>query len=578
LISNYLKGYEEIKDFVGVENKRVEYSDGNFSEHKTFVGDDSLSVYLKDIELEIDSEILEENIEVADCQGSDSPNPLHLAMIQDYLVLAHFIVYVVSSRIGLREADIRFLSMIKKMGICDNILFIVNFDFNEHDSVNDLNALVEKIRQEISIIRPNPKLFTLSSLFNLFKSQKTSLTHKDNERLAQWLSLEVFSNSSVREGKKFLKTFSQQIVNERFSLLLKNHLERLGVMAAGMGHWISINQDILSGDLNNAHKFLVKIKQHEEKIGHIKLLIRDTLDGAVQKLIDELKGEIDRFFSARSGEVVSNLLEFIRNYRVSYMDYGKKMEVSGFNNTLYLIFQDFKHAIDRFITESINPQIIKFIREKEDHISKFLESVSLPYERMVLDTLDDYNDTVKDFDILPIHVNHKPIEAPNMDSVKQVIGLKLPLAEATMRYSAKIKTGAIIHLGAYKMVNLIKKLFKKPVQNQREEAILALKGGVDRMKRETEKAMAYHFKNYRENIKFQYILRLVEGASNYFFDELKNRFQIYLTDLSQLIALVDDKGTSKEGTAGTLQEMEIMAKDIIQRVGQMRQRVASPTQ
>jgi len=105
LLTSYLKGYEKIKDMISLETPTSQYENELFSEHWTFVGDGSVAVYLKDVQLEIDSGNIDSNIEIADCQGSDSPNPLHLAMIQDYLLLTHLIVYVVSSRTGLREAD-----------------------------------------------------------------------------------------------------------------------------------------------------------------------------------------------------------------------------------------------------------------------------------------------------------------------------------------------------------------------------------------------------------------------------------------------------------------------------------------
>ena len=73
----------------------------------------------EDLQLELVSRNLYRDTEFADCQGSDSPNPLHLAMIQDYLQQAHLIIYVFSSRTGIREADIKFLSIIRKMGLIE---------------------------------------------------------------------------------------------------------------------------------------------------------------------------------------------------------------------------------------------------------------------------------------------------------------------------------------------------------------------------------------------------------------------------------------------------------------------------
>ena len=108
LLTSYIKGYDRVYDIVSADDTTRQYEETTFAEHKRFVGNEDLAVYLKDVQLEIPSEGPNENIEIADCQGSDSSNPMHLAMIQDYLLLTHLIVYVISSRTGLRQADIQF--------------------------------------------------------------------------------------------------------------------------------------------------------------------------------------------------------------------------------------------------------------------------------------------------------------------------------------------------------------------------------------------------------------------------------------------------------------------------------------
>ena len=108
LLSSYLKGYDRVKDHVSSDNRTVKYDAESFAAHTDYVGDDSLSVYLKDIELTIDTGNMGQGIEIADCQGSDSANPLHLLRIQEYLMITHLLVYVISSRTGLREADVKF--------------------------------------------------------------------------------------------------------------------------------------------------------------------------------------------------------------------------------------------------------------------------------------------------------------------------------------------------------------------------------------------------------------------------------------------------------------------------------------
>lgn len=557
VILNYLKGYETVREYVDAEAGGIEYVKEKFEAHQTFVGNDALSVYLKDILLEIESGILSQGIEFADCQGSDSPNPLHLAMIQDYLISAHLIVYVVSSRTGLREADIRFLSIIKKMGILDNILFVVNCDFSEHDTVQELNLLVQKVEQEISLIRPAPKVFTFSSLYSLFKNAGDQLPRKDRDRLAQWESQEVFLTYSNRERERFLAEFQNRVADERLSLLLKNHLEKISIVAAGIKHWISFGLKILSSDMDHALRMMEKIRQHDDKIRRVQSLVKDTLDGGAQKLTIELKRDIDQFFSDRPGNIVDLAMAFIQSYRVDFTGYEEKLDASGFTMTMYMMFQEFKQRNDRFMAESITPAIIRYAKEKENQIAEFMESIFLPYEAMVVDVLSEYRDAVEKMGILIDTGDKEKTSRLNMEIIKQVIELKLPPSESAMRYSAKIKTDAVMRLGFYSAVKVIKKLFKKPFQNPREESLLALKDGMRRIKRETRTFMLYHFKNYRENIKFQYILKLVQGTKNYYYEEIDSRFHSYLADLSQLKALINQKESSKEDAVRVLNEITV---------------------
>ncbi|MBU4002351.1 MAG: dynamin family protein [Proteobacteria bacterium] len=567
LITNYLAGYEKVRDSVDSEDQKIEFSGERFVEHKTFVGDDALAVYLRDIQLEIDAELLNPTLEIADCQGSDSPNPLHLTMIQDYLVITHFIIYVISSRTGLRQADMRFLNMIKKMGILDHILFVVNCDLNEHDTSADLNLLVEKITQELSLIKPDPELFVFSSLFNLFRGGKPELNPKDRERLDQWEKLDDLVSKSNGESERFLEVFSSRILRDRFSLLLINHLEKLGVVGFAIKQWVALNRDFLTGDLAKAQKTMDRINQHQDKIRQIKMLIKDTLDGAVQKLISELKKELDQFFSEGHDGVAGAALEFVQGYQLNLSDYESKLETTGFNNTLYLVFQDFRQAVDRFMAESINPPIIKFLKEKEGRIMTFFKSVTTPYEKMILDSFEDDNQMLSALGGLPGSVNHGAATyGPDLDMIKRISGLKFPPADTTMRYSAKIKTDAFIRLSFYSALKMLKKLFKKPVENEREDAIAALKQSMVRMKKETVESIRYNFKNYRENIKFQYVLKLVEKVSEFMIGELGDRFQLYMTDLTRLSGLLDDKEISRKDALTLLSEMDLMADSILDRI------------
>jgi GTPase SAR1 family protein len=577
LLLSYLKGYDDVKDLMPTNAMTNRYDQGQFEKHWNFVSNEFMAVYLKDIELRIDSNGIDTNIEIADCQGSDSPNPLHLAMIQDYLLSTHLIVYVISSRTGLREADIKFLYMIKKMGIIDNILFIINCDFSEHESIDDLKDLIEKIRGELSIIKTDPDIYSMSALFNLFKAQHDRLSEKNTNRLKQWQKEHELVNFSESETQRFETAFNKRLTKDRYALLLKNHLERLDVISTGMDHWIYVHQSMIAQDAVNIHDVIEKVKQHQKRANHIKSMIKNTLDGGIQQIKNELKSDIDRFFDVRSGGVLKDIVEFIKHYKIPYQRYEENLKTSGFSNTLYFVFQEFKQALDTFMAETINPDVIRFVREKEAQIQKHLDSITVPFDALIQEAIVEYKHMIKSFGINPVHENNKTIELPAIDSIKDITGLAIPPVAATMRYTAKIKTEAVMRLGFYTIVKLFKRLLKKPIKNHNEEEMLALKDGVLRMKRETERSVVFHFKDYRENIKFQYIFKLIEAVSNSHYQVLLNRFRAHAADLSDIVDLIDNKKIDKTHAFDILKEMELASKEIKNRIRNSRENIEVTT-
>ena len=575
LLTSYIKGYEKVKDMISSDSITGHYEDNKFTEHWAFVGDGSMAVYLRDIELEIDSGNIDSNIEIADCQGSDSPNPLHLAMIQDYLLLTHLIIYVVSSRTGLREADIKFLSIIKKMGIMDNILFIINCDFSEHESINDLHALVEKVKEELSMIKPDPEIYSISALFNLFKVRNENLSQKDRLRLAQWKKEKELTAFSDRETERFESLFYNKLTRGSNFLILKNHLERLSVILSGMTHWILVNQNIFARDADSANEFIEKIKHNQIRMNKITSMIKNTLDGSIQKIKRELKADVDSYFDLRSGDLLGDIVEFVRSYTVPYQNYEENLKAAGFSNTLYLVFQEFKQALDTYMAETINPEVLRFVREKETRIKEYLDSISSSFDVMVHDAIVEYNKMMGNFGINRSRKNQERIELPDIDSIKGITGLALPPAVASMSFTARIKTEAVIRLGFYTVLKFFKKFLKKPIQSKNEQGVLALKDGVLRVKRETEKSVIFHFKDYQENIKFQYIYKLIEAASNSLYETLIDRFRVYVADLSDIVELINNKQVDKQRASEILKEMEQTSMGIDGRINIIREKIKS---
>lgn len=574
LLTLCLDGYDRIKDYIRPENRIVTFEKDTFEKHRAFVADDTLAVYVKDILLTIPEKGPGDGVEIADCQGSDSPNPMHLSMIQDYLLLTNFIIYVISSRTGLRQADIRFLSMIKKMGILDSTIFIINCDLSEHESMNDLKALIEKITNELSMICPAPLIFSLSSLYYLLEKMERDLSERDALKLAAWRrgnDLLMFSNS---EKLRFQETFKRKLFNGRAAVLFKNAVERLDLVAFGFNSWIRRNLDLLAKDSVQAGEMSDAINVQKKQMDQMKSVIKSTLDGAVGRVQQDLKNEIDSFFDDKYGRISKETLDFIRSYTVRFDEYKDRITSSGFASALFLVFQEFRRAVDTHMTQVVNPEIIRFTKTLEQTLADYFDSVSGPFEAMIRDAITAYQERLG-APVIEFTPEDGTIDTiSEIASIRAIGNLKMPPASASLRYSGYIKTDAVVRLGAYKLLRYLKTVFKKPVEREDEEKWLALKDSVKRMKHEAEKSIVATFMDYRENLKFQYILKIADGVSKSLHMRLSDRFRLHVDDLGDFAKRLGQESVDKDQltrmlvkTAGELETSQT-------KIGVLREKIA----
>jgi len=570
LIESYLKGYDLVEGIIASENSAKVYEDDLFDEQKLFVGSDHLAVYLKDVLLEIRDGDMADDVEIADCQGSDSPNPRHLAMIQDYLLKTHLLIYVISSRTGVRQADLRFLTIIKKMGILDNILFVVNCDFSEHETIDDLHNLVESTQKDLAIIKNQSDIYVLSSLYNLFKASFKSMSAKEEKRYLQWETETAFIELSDTESRRFQEALLNKLGQERYALLLRNNIERLDSIFKGLIHWADIHREVLSGDADDVAALLDKMNHHQQQMRQIATLVNSTLQGASQKIKQDLKKKIDRFFDARAGSVVKDVLAFIRTYQLNLEPYEAVMETSRFTEVLYLVFQDFRAVLDSHIAEVLHPKIVHFMQAEEGKIKDQIEAVARPFSAMVNETMLEYQEALahkSNWEAKGSEQDHIEVD---LKSLKSSNDLNLPPVETAMRYSARIKSEAVMRLGLYAAVKVFRKLLKKTDTEPYSRKRKALVDGFKRMKLETERSIRMQFRDYQENIKFQYLFRLTDGLAQQMNTDLVAQFETYLTDTAGLINLVQEDYQDKEVLNRELRMLGERTRDFSVRIGKLR--------
>jgi GTPase SAR1 family protein len=574
LLTCYLKGYERVRKILSSDNLVKEYENDTFREHWDFVSQEPLSAYLKDIQLEVKPAPVASDIEIGDCQGSDSTNPLHITMIQDYLLSVNLIIYVISSRTGLRRADIRFLSMIRKMGIIHQALFVVNCDMSEHESYDELLSIVDKVKEEISFFKPDPEVYTISALFSLFKVIHPNLPAKDILRLDQWEKQEKFVNLSIKETSRFDSDFHHERIGKRYFLIFNNYAEHQGMILSGINNWITINQEILARNAGDARQLIARIRQQQERMNQIKAGIKNTLEGAVPKIKQEIKTETNRFFDFRSGTVLSEIIEFIKAYTVSSQKYERSLTTGKLSNTLYLVYQDFKQALDNTLAETFQPELIRFAQQMEKKILSYFQSILDPYNAIVENALIESNTMRKEFGSQHT-ISHKikSIELTDLDSIKTISGLKLSPLVAYLRYSAKIKTEGAIGLGFYAIVRVFKKIFDRQTADKKKDKLKAIQVILQRIKRETQKTLLDHCDNYRENLELNYLCRLVDFASNHLSETLLEHFQVYDTDLSLTTGQISEGQINKQKVSEILKDIQLMTDDLIARVARIKEQI-----
>jgi GTPase SAR1 family protein len=559
LLSCYLKGYDAVRPFMMDQQAVRHYEAERFKEHWKFTGNESLAVYLRDIQLDIDSGVVGGNIEIADCQGSDSSNPLHLAMIQDYLRSAHLLIYVISSRTGLRRADIKFLTMIKKMGILDNTLFVLNCDFSEHPSLDDLKTLTGRVSDELALIRPRPEVYAFSALFNLFDSQNANLAERDRRRMDHWKAEADLVGFSDHETGRFAGRFNLILERQRYALLLQNPIERLGSIAAGMSHWIGVNRDILSRDAASARNVSERIRRHRERFEQILAALKSSLSGKIPAIKQEVAQDVNRFLTPRSGEIVAAIDTFISGYRLVPDSYMERLRHSGFFQTLYHVFQVFKQALDSFITEHINPAIIRFIATEEAKIRDALESVAMPYQSLIDDAYTEFCSLMSQLGISIDCTGPESIGIPSVENLLRQAGLNVPPLATTIGYTARIRTEAVLRRGLYRTVSGLKKIMKKPVTRDEDDA-KAIQEAMRAIKRETRQSLEFHLKDYQENLKFRYLFRLADTVAQRFEQAVGQQLEAYSADFGILAERLGTQQGDKESAAALLDDMHLRCR------------------
>jgi GTPase SAR1 family protein len=539
LLAAFLRGYPQAASLVDDQERQQAYEASRFKEHQRFAGDDALSVYLRDIQLEIPMNAWNERVEIADCQGSDSPNPHHLAMIQDYLISAHLMIYVISSRTGLRQADMQFLSMLQQMGALDNVLFVINCDLSEHDHLEDLERVVSQTREELLALTPAPQVFAFSALYRLFCLPGTDLSVKDAGRLATWRTDAQMTAHAEAQRTAFERKLQYKLEVEGFSVQAGAHIRRLEIVRNDFSQWLDLSRRLMSRDEAAASQLRDRLEAHQASMQQSLPVLKSALAGAVGEIKNELRSAVDRFFDPHSGEGVKALMAVVSDPKIDLTSYAEALQTHKFADVLYRLLQDYRRRVDGIMAEGLNPALVRVVREAEAKLAGMLAEIGRPHAEMVHQALKAYRQAAGEGadweDSVP-----EVVTQVDLAVLRRELKLELPKAQATLDYSLQMKSEAIVQLGVDRLMHWFRRLLPRSAKQTRPQSPAegargqrALKVALRRMQKEMATSIRSHLLNQRENIKYQYLLKLADAAGETLYNQLAAHYGMYLADLKE---------------------------------------------
>ncbi len=534
LLHAYLEGFSKIKDLLQDQPRRLIFDQDSVVRHQDFVGEESRAVYLKDVEIHYPASWIGNLVEIADCQGSDSPNPLHFALLQQYLLKSHLIVYVVSSRTGLREADHKLLDFIKTLRMTPQTLFVLNLDLDTHHGPMDIQASVERFRKELSWTIPSPQVFAFSGLYHLLESQPLQDISREALRRQLWREDAEAISSFVSGFEDLKKELAERVGAQRRRVLFSTGLGRLALVAQTLSETCRTRAQLLGKDLQNLEQAASHLqRRQEELIGTL-----STLENAIGGLRERVKSELDKavatFFDINSGSLVQETLRLVDQYPVDPARAKDLSDPRKIVRQLHSFYMEFRQSLSVFLVDRVHVETVRFAKEQEDHLKRRLREAAQAFWSLFLNALEDYQRALQSLGV-PLHSVdlHADQEWSQWKSITPPPFTGFVEDNALGRGVLLMKFG-LGRLNRF-LSSLKNRLGRKAFSESAKDAGDTFLEAVEVVKAETRTELIYAFRDYRQNFRYQYLHKLMDAALAQMLEAFHARARMAHMDFRQLL-------------------------------------------
>ena len=560
LIRHALQGFDTCKDLVQADETRICFESKEFDRHKAYTSDPNIAFYIRDVCLNVFGKTIDPNIEIADCQGADSTDPASLAQVLTYLESSNLIIYCISSRTGLRQSDIVFLKQIKNLGLLDNIIFINNCDLTEHENLDDLIKIETSIRDNLEFLEIRPQIFSLSSLYTLFFKLESKLTQKDLTRLKLWQQEKEMLQYCELKTDEFNCLFNQVIDKNRYEFLISNHLKRLGIIIGQADRRADIFLDLLSSDKLKEEAALENLSKLDQMASRLEAIVSNSIKEAVSGLKDEIESNIKKVFVQDEKGILKKAQAYIGTSYHDVEQYRSVAKESGFNQILYLMFQEFNRRLALYVIEEVNPRLKRFVEAQEERIAAYFQSLFESYQIDLL-KFDQYSQ-FEDMSKLT-QQQSEFMAAVDIDKLKKILGLQLPALTFEAHYTPGIKANIITGFFLQTVSQIFSSLFSR-------KAMFSFSPGLEKtavkIKKENQKVIKNQFEQYPVTLRTNYFLPLIDAATREFkekIDEQFNRYHSFKEEIERLFSLKhSEKKDQKKKVLSIKQQIQKLSGDI----------------
>jgi GTPase SAR1 family protein len=555
LLIGYLNGYKTLSGFVRDEPVILEFAGEELYRHQDFVSQESQAVYLKDMELQLPIQWLGDMVEIGDCQGSDSPNPLHFGMLQEYLLGSHFILYVISSRVGMRQADLKLIEAIKILRLLPQTLFILNIDLDEHSNEESLKRLQERVSAELHQLVPEAKVYGFSALFQLLDAGNSldEISQREKRRLKGWYEDELMVEASRQGYSRFSEDLQNLVKRERNRVLFGGVLSHLQRVNRSMKDSVSTRQKLLSKDQEELKALADQINIRQQSITAALTTVEHTLDGLRNSLKEHIRSAVDSYFDTKYGPIINDTMQLIENYQVNSFPQSKAEETRKWLANLYLFYQEFRQMLSRHIIDKVNLRIIDFAKSEEEHIEKQLMEAAAGYWDLLGQAIQQYQQTLTDSGLALSLVTPEQLPRPKKPAISPP-----PFSAFLQRSDALGRGSLLMRFGLRRLTHLFSgmkdKVFRRDAAAGSGEKVF--REAVALVRKETQKELLTSFKDYRQNFKFMYLFSFTEQYTKSLIQLFRDFGEATMIDIGHLQEAARKRGTSQQNATEDLAIVE----------------------